>query len=177
MKLRTIFLSLFVAIATVFAPIQALPGWATKAVSFAKSNNMALVAAAGFGIHSIVNAYRSYNNQQEQINAHVRTLSTLRALHLIAASYPKGDTQYNHAIKQIKSIPVSDLSNEVVQANERLLTLLDASKADYSAIADAYTQLYKQINAELGYWNPAFEVVSILPEFVTDPNTYLSLIF
>lgn len=177
MKLRALFLSLSLATVAIQAPIQALPGWVTKAISCAQSNNVALVAAVGFGLHSIVGAYRSYTAQQEYINAQVRTLSTLKALHLIVASHQKGDIQYNQAIKQIKEIAVSDLSKDVAHANKRLLTLLDADKADYSAIADAYSQLYKQINAELGYWNPAFEVVSTLPEFVTDPNTYLSLIF
>lgn len=177
MKLRTIFLSLSMATLAIQAPIQALPSWANKAVSFAKSNNMALVVAVGFGLHSIVNAYRSYNAQQEHINAQVRTLSTLRALHIIAASYPKGDIQYNHAINQIKSIPVSDFSYDVARLNNKVLKLLEASSIDHIAVANAYTELYQQINTELGYWNPAFEVVSTLPEFVTDPTTYLSLIF
>lgn len=177
MKLRKFFLVLSLVMLTFQAPTQGFPGWATKAVSLVKNNNTVLLAAAGFGLHSIVSAYRSYNDQQEQINAQIRTLSTLRALHMSAASYPKGDLQYNHAIKQIKNIPVSNLSSEVVRVNERLLTLLEASKPDYCAIADAYSQLYKQINTELGYFNPVSEAAATLPEFIYDPNTYLSLIF
>lgn len=177
MKLRTILLSLF-ALAGVQAPVHALPGWGwtSQLSSLAQSNTVAVVALAGFSIHGLKSAYDSYKLQAHKNQIRLDATTKLKELHLHLATQSKETTGYAEILKQIKSIPISDLSNEVVQSNSALLGLLTQVEPDHAKTAQAYTQLYNQINKEV---NPqsSFVIPSIVSEVITTPDLYLPFIF
>ena len=177
MKLRAIILSVSFAMAAVQAPVHANPrfwGW-TTALTTAAKDNMAAIATAGIGLISIVEGYRNYQENSKSNSLRIESLNSLKSLHMKLAVSVKDTPEYQVVLNEIQKI--TNLSPDVSVTNSRLLALLAASQADANSIADSYTHLYRQIKNELAQKTKFIQIPSIVSEVVTDPDTYLTMIF
>lgn len=178
MKLRTILLSTLFALAGVQAPVNALPGWGwtSRLSSLAQSNTAAVVALAGFSIHGLVSAYDTYKIQANIKQSRIDAATKLKELHLHLATHTKETSEYAEILKQINNVSISDLSNEVAQANGNLVSLLTQVEPDHGKTAQAYTKLYNQINKEVKP-HASFAIPSIVSEVINTPDLYVPFIF
>lgn len=174
MKLRTyLFLSLIMALGSA----QALPGWGWTNSTFTRlKDGVSAVVTTGLELTGIIdNRDAQLENQRKAMQ--IKSLEQLKSLHISLAvllAQNQHKSVCREILNQIKAI--SDVSQLTQDANKALIALLEKSDSHHEEIGQAYSNLFTLINQQLPKKQEG-KAASVLSEFLTDPDTYLSLVF